>query len=89
MIPMTIRSNLIEFVNRCLNINLLISLFLCYYDGYSIRGYIDSENCRQFRLLIWTSFIGKFIHPVEGKGMVLRVWIGDIVIFSSCEDHFY
>ena len=32
----------------------------------------------QFKLpTIWTSFIGKFVHPVEGKGMGKRIeWRG-------------
>ena len=37
----------------------------------NIRGYYDKgENCREFRLLTWTTFIGQFIQPVgwEGKG---------------------
>ena len=37
-----------------------------------IRIYVDimaGENCRQFRLLICTSFIGQFVYPVGGKGM--------------------
>ena len=25
--------------------------------------------CRQFRLLIWTSFNGQFVHPVGWEGM--------------------
>ena len=25
--------------------------------------------CSQLRLLIWTSFIGQFVHPVGEKGM--------------------
>ena len=32
---------------------------------------IDSgkfEICREFRLLIWTSFNGQFVHPVVGEG---------------------
>ena len=27
-----------------------------------------TTHCRQFKLLIWTSFIGQFIHPVGGEG---------------------
>ena len=35
-----------------------------------IRGYIDRGKIfRQFRLLIWTSFNGQFVHKVGGKGM--------------------
>ena len=37
-------------------------------NGFRIRGYIDTDvNCRQFSLLIWTLFIGKFVHPI-GRG---------------------
>ena len=28
---------------------------------------MTGENCRQFRLLTWTSLNGQFIHPVGGK----------------------
>ena len=36
---------------------------------YNIRGYYErGKNCRQFRLITWTSLIGKFDHPVEGEG---------------------
>ena len=30
------------------------------------------ENCRQFSLLAWNSFIGQFVDPVGGKGMEKR-----------------
>ena len=30
--------------------------------------YYQWENCPQFRLLLWTSFIGQFDHPVEREG---------------------
>ena len=36
------------------------------YIGYSWM-YLQGEICRQFSLLTWTSFIGQFIHIVEGK----------------------
>ena len=26
------------------------------------------KNCRQFRLLTWTSFIGQLVHPIGGIG---------------------
>ena len=38
-------------------------------NGYKI--YVDiitGENCRQFRLLTWTSLIGQFVYPVWGEG---------------------
>ena len=32
--------------------------------------YVDIEkNCRQYRLLTWTSLIGQFAHPVGGEEM--------------------
>ena len=41
---------------------------------------LTGENLSSmFCLLIWTSFIGKFVHPAGGEG------IGVIVIFASCE----
>ena len=42
------------------------------YAGNEYRIYVDimtRENCRQIRLLTWTSFIGQFVHPVGGEGM--------------------
>ena len=39
-------------------------------NGYRI--YVDimtGENCCQFRLLTWNSFIGQFVYPVGGEGM--------------------
>ena len=30
----------------------------------------QGKNCREFRLLTWNSFIGNFVHPVEGE------WVG-------------
>ena len=39
-------------------------------NGYRI--YVDimkGKNCRQFRLLTWNSFIGKFVLPVGGEGI--------------------
>ena len=39
-------------------------------NGFRLRGYIDTDvNCRQYSLLIWTLFIGKFVHPVTDEGM--------------------
>ena len=38
--------------------------------GYRINvDDITGENCRQFKLLTWTSFIGHFVHPVGGEGI--------------------
>ena len=35
----------------------------------NIRGYYDrGKKCRQFKLLIWTSLNGQFVHKVGGKG---------------------
>ena len=35
-----------------------------------MRGYIEGGKIyRQFSFLIWTSFIGQFVHPVRGEGM--------------------
>ena len=30
---------------------------------------MTEENCRQFRLLTWNSFIGQFVYRVGGEGM--------------------
>ena len=40
------------------------------------------NNCRDFRLLLLTSLIGQFVHPVGGEGM------GDIVILARYKYHF-
>ena len=42
---------------------------ICFTNVYGIRGYIDRKICRQFRLLIWTSFIDLFVQPVGGDEM--------------------
>ena len=37
-------------------------------DKTGYRIYVDTitgENCRQFRLLTWNSFICQFVHPVR------------------------
>ena len=39
-------------------------LFLSYFRS---RMNVD---CRQFGLLTWISFIGQFVNPVRGEGMV-------------------
>ena len=44
---------------------------------------MTGENCRQFRLLTGTSFIGQFVHTVGGEAMGLRGWKGGIVILPS------
>ena len=44
---------------------------------------LTGEICRQFRLLIWASFIGQFFHPAKGKSKGLKGWIGGIVILAS------
>ena len=46
-----------------------------------ILGHIDREFCRQLRLLMWTPFIGKFVHPLGGEGM------GCVVFIVNCEIH--
>ena len=51
-----------------------------------MHGYYDRGKCSLlFRLLIWTSFIGQFDHPVGGKE---KGWEGGIVILASYEFHF-
>ena len=40
------------------------------YNGYSIyMDILKGKICRQFRLLIWNSIIGQFVHPVGGGGV--------------------
>ncbi len=59
----------------------LIMLLPIIYIGYTWiyrQGKIFSKFC----LLIWTTFIDQFDHPVGGKGM------GCTVILASCENHF-
>ena len=47
------------------NWNLEQPMIRCKY----IRGYIKRGNiCRQFNLLIWTSFFGQFVHALTGRG---------------------
>ena len=61
-----------------LSIYLPIFLPIRNNNGYMI--YVDlltGENCRQFSLLIWTSFVGQFVHPVEGEGMRFGRWTED------------
>ena len=41
-----------------------------------------AKFCRHIRLLIYSSFIGQYVPPVEGEGMG---WIGGIVIFLQLE----
>ena len=64
--------------------NTLVSQIL--FLQINIIGFSDiltGEICRHFRLLILTSCIGKFIHPVEGRG-----WMWGIVILASYKYHF-
>ena len=45
----------------------------------------------QFSLLLWTSFIGQFVHLIGREVMGYRgwmSWMGGIVILASCE-HFF
>ena len=69
-------------IKRAATQNNNICLGFCY-NGYKIRrGYIDKGK---ISLLIWTSFIRQFIHPVEGGRWVK---VDGIVILASCEHHF-
>ena len=61
-----------------------IVINFCCLNGYRICGYNDGKICRQLRLLIWTSFIGQFVHPVGGNGM----YGGLDGRYSSWEYHF-
>ena len=36
---------------------------------YTYVDIMTGENCREFKLLKWTSLIGQFAHPVGGEGM--------------------
>ena len=54
--------------------------------GYS--GYIDSEICRQFSLLILPLFICKFVHRVEMKGYGIRGLMWSIASLACYEYHF-
>ena len=41
-------------------------------NGYRI--YLDiMKICHKVSLLIWTTFIGQFVHPVGGEGTGLRI----------------
>ena len=48
---------------------------------------MTGKNCRQFRLLTWTSFIGQFVHSVRGRDR-LNVVIGVFVILTSYKFQF-
>ena len=40
------------------------------------------KNCRQFRLLIWNSYIGQFVHSVGWEGIGKGGGLGDYHYFS-------
>ena len=44
--------------------------------------------CSQFNLIMWTSVIGQFVHPVGGKGWDKQGGWGVIVILAILEYHF-
>ena len=46
---------------------------------------MTGENCRQFSLLTWKTFIGQSVHQEVGEGMG---WKGGIVILARCNFHF-
>ena len=43
---------------------------------------------RQFNLLIWTSIVGQFVHPLGGVGIRYRGWMWGIVILATFEYYF-
>ena len=61
---------------------------ICQGKGYRLNGDImTGKKCRQFILLIWTSFIGWLAHPVGGGNGVNGI-DRRIVILASYEFHF-
>ena len=57
-------------------ISIAITINLISAQKAEILGFLPGasrlfilKNCRQFRLLTWTSLIGQFVHPVGGEGM--------------------
>ena len=55
-------------VASLLNKNVLIGK----EKGTLTKRYMDimtGDNCRQFRLITWTLFIGQFVHPLGGEGI--------------------
>ena len=44
---------------------------------------LTGEICRKYSLLIWTSFISQFVHPVGGERMGQRKWEGRLVILAA------
>ncbi len=56
--------------------------------GYT-QIYWQGKTCHQFSLLILTSFIGQFVHPVEWEGTWKReLDRGSLIILASCEFYF-
>ena len=46
-----------------------LTQFLISINGYRIRGYVDRGISRQFRFLIWISYIYQLVHYVGGDCM--------------------
>ena len=54
-----------------------------------MRGYIAKKKLSSsINLLIWTSFIGQYVHPVGGYGIGYSWQMGGIVILACCEYYF-
>ena len=59
---------------------------LNFQNSSFINGYIVFfKFCRQFSLLVWTSFIDQVVHPVAGDGIQKIGLMGSIVNLASCE----
>ena len=63
----TVIKKKMRLINIIKDSYLSFTLVLFQGNGYRKRDYIDRGN--QFRLLIWISFIGQFVHPVGGEEM--------------------
>ena len=68
--------------------SLRISIWIRAMDIRYTWIYWQGKICRQFSLLIWTSFIGYFINPIGEERMRYRGWMWGIVISSSCEYYY-
>ena len=66
-------------------------LFKSGHDNYSSKAYkiyvdiMTEKNCCQFWL---PTFIGQFVHPVEGEGIGIKGVYKGIVILASYKIHF-
>ena len=49
---------------------------------------LQQENCRQCRLLTWTSLIDQLVHPIEREKKGVNGLDGEIDVLASYKFHF-